>query len=164
MLEPQQDLSVLIPKTLHSGGVKPKVCMLNLTDSTIRLKQHQLVAYTYPVCSIYPVPVDNTGELLESLNPDVINLVKNIKTGVNISPAPNSNCPQTVGTNYKTCSSDVVVEQVDSEKMSPKTIDQQSYIQGTSGTRESSLKEVPAHVQNLSHVQVNSWILLNKTS
>ena len=123
MLEPQRDLSVLIPKTLHSGGVKPKVCMLNLTDSTIRLKQHQLVANTYPVCSIYPVPVDNTGELLESLNPDVINLVKNIKTGVNISLAPNSNCPQTIGTNYKTCSSDVVVEQVDSEKMSPKTID-----------------------------------------
>ena len=65
VLEPQENLPVIIPRTLHSAGSKPKVCMLNLTDSFIKLKRDQLVAKAFPVCSIHPLPIDSHGEVLE---------------------------------------------------------------------------------------------------
>ena len=62
IIEPEGDLDVIVPRTLHSAGSKPKVCLVNITDSFIRLRRNQLVAKAFPVCSISPVSVDGPGE------------------------------------------------------------------------------------------------------
>ena len=62
IIEPEGDLDVIVPRTLHSAGSKQKVCLVNITDSFIRLRRNQLVAKAFPVCSISPVSVDSPGE------------------------------------------------------------------------------------------------------
>ena len=74
IIEPEGDLDVIVPRTLHSAGSKPKVCLVNITDSFIRLRRNQLVAKAFPVCSISPVLVDSPGEYSISGNdPSILN-------------------------------------------------------------------------------------------
>lgn len=63
MIEPEEDLEVIVPRTLHLAGSKPRVCLLNITDRSIKLKRNQLVAKAFPVCSIISIPVDDSGKL-----------------------------------------------------------------------------------------------------
>ena len=74
IIEPEGDLDVIVPRTLHSAGSKPMVCLVNITDSFIRLRRNQLVAKAFPVCSISPVSVDSPGEYSISGNdPSILN-------------------------------------------------------------------------------------------
>ena len=62
ILEPEGDLDVIVPRSLdslHSAGSKPKVCLVNATESLIRLRQKQLVA---KVCTASSVSVDDTWQ------------------------------------------------------------------------------------------------------
>ena len=63
IIEPEEDLEVIVPRTLHLAGSNPKVCLLNITDKFIKLKRNQLVAKAFPVCSIMSIPVDDSGKL-----------------------------------------------------------------------------------------------------
>ena len=74
IIEPEGDLDVIVPRTLHSAGSKPKVCLVNITDSFIRLRRNQLVAKASPVCSIFSVSVDSPGKYSISGNdPSILN-------------------------------------------------------------------------------------------
>ena len=59
IIEPEGDLDVIVPRSLHSAGSKPKVCLVNATESFIRLRQKQLVA---KVCTASSVSVDDTWQ------------------------------------------------------------------------------------------------------
>ena len=56
IIEPEGDLDVIVPRSLHSAG-----SMVNVTDSLIRLRQKQLVAKMFPVCTA-SVSVDDTWQ------------------------------------------------------------------------------------------------------
>ena len=62
IIEPEGDLDVILPRSLHSAGSKPKVCLVNVTDSLVRLRQKQLVAKVFPVCTASSVSVDDTWQ------------------------------------------------------------------------------------------------------
>ena len=62
VIEPEDDLKVIMPRTLHSAGSKPKVCLVNVTDSYIKLKRNQLVATAFPVCSVSSFADEMTEE------------------------------------------------------------------------------------------------------
>ena len=62
IIEPEGDLDVILPRSLHSAGSKPKVCLVNVTDSLIRLRQNQLVAKVFPVCTASLISVDDTWQ------------------------------------------------------------------------------------------------------
>ena len=62
IIEPEGDLDVILPRSLHSAGSKPKVCLVNVTDSLVRLRQKQLVAKVFPVCTTFSVSVDDTWQ------------------------------------------------------------------------------------------------------
>ena len=80
IIEPEGDLDVIVPRLLHSAGSKPKVCLVNVTVSLIRLRQKQLVAKVIPVCTAssvsfddiwqgsLSVSVDSTGAYSNSVN------------------------------------------------------------------------------------------------
>ena len=53
---------MIVPRSLHSAGSKPKVCLVNVTDSLIRLRQKQLVAKVFPVCTASSVSADDTWQ------------------------------------------------------------------------------------------------------
>ena len=57
IIEPEGDLDVIVPRSLHSAG-----SMVNVTDSLIRLRQKQLVAKAFPVCTASSVSVDDTWQ------------------------------------------------------------------------------------------------------
>ena len=57
IIEPEGDLDVILPRSLHSAG-----SMVNVTDSLIRLRQKQLVAKVFPVCTASSVSVDDTWQ------------------------------------------------------------------------------------------------------
>ena len=77
IIEPEEDLGVIVPRTLHSAGSKLNVCLLNLTDRSIKLKRNQLIAKAFPVCSVLSVPADDAGEVDISMSVD--SLIHNIK-------------------------------------------------------------------------------------
>ena len=62
IIEPEGDLDVFLPRSLHSAGSKPKVCLVNVTDSLVRLRQKQLVAKVFPVCTASLISVDDTWQ------------------------------------------------------------------------------------------------------
>ena len=62
IIEPEGDLDVILPRSLHSAGSKPKVCSVNVTDSLVRLRQKQLVAKVFPVCTASLISVDDTWQ------------------------------------------------------------------------------------------------------
>ena len=62
IIEPEGDLDVILPRSLHSAGSKPKVCLVNVTDSLVRLRQKQLVAKVFPVCTASLISVDDTWQ------------------------------------------------------------------------------------------------------
>ena len=62
IIEPEGDLDVIVPRSLHSAGSKPKVCLVNVTDSLVRLRQKQLVAKVFPVCTASLISVDVTWQ------------------------------------------------------------------------------------------------------
>ena len=62
IIEPEGDLDVIVPRSLHSAGSKPKVCFVNVTNSLTRLGQKQLVAKVFPVCTASSVSVDDTWQ------------------------------------------------------------------------------------------------------
>ena len=57
IIEPEGDLDVIVPRSLHSDG-----SMVNVTDSLIRLRQKQLVAKMFPVCTASSVSADDTWQ------------------------------------------------------------------------------------------------------
>ena len=57
IIEPDGDLDVIVPRSLHSAG-----SMVNVTDGLIRLRQKQLVAKVFPVCTASSVSVDGTWQ------------------------------------------------------------------------------------------------------
>ena len=57
IIEPEGDLDVIVPRSLHSAG-----SMVNVTDSLIRLRQKQLVAKVFPVCIASSFSVDDTWQ------------------------------------------------------------------------------------------------------
>ena len=57
IIEPEGDLDVIVPRSSHSAG-----SMVNVTDSLIRLRQKQLVAKVFPVCTTFSVSVDDTWQ------------------------------------------------------------------------------------------------------
>ena len=81
ILEPEDNLKVIIPRTLHTACSKPKVCILNITDTFIKLKRDQLVATAFPVCKILPVPVDSSGEVGVT-SPQLEGLVQNLVSDI----------------------------------------------------------------------------------
>ena len=54
---------MIVPRSLHSVGSKPKVCLVNVTDNLIRLRQKQLVAKVFPICTASSVSVDDTWQV-----------------------------------------------------------------------------------------------------
>ena len=62
IIEPEGGLDVIVPRTLHSAGSKPKVCLINVTDSFIKVKRNQLVAKAVPVCSVTQVSLEGLGQ------------------------------------------------------------------------------------------------------
>ena len=62
IIEPEGDLDVIVPRSLHSAGSKPKVCLVNVTDSLVRLRQKQLVAKVFSVCTASLISVDVTWQ------------------------------------------------------------------------------------------------------
>ena len=68
--EPEGDLGVILPRSLHSAGSKLKVRLVNFTDSLMRLRQKQLVAKVFPVCTASSVPVDDTRQYGLSVSVD----------------------------------------------------------------------------------------------
>ena len=62
IIEPDGDLDVIVPRSLHSAGSKPKVCLVNVTDSLIRLRQKQLVDKVFPVGTASSVSVDDSWQ------------------------------------------------------------------------------------------------------
>ncbi|MCG7869674.1 MAG: retroviral-like aspartic protease family protein, partial [Candidatus Thiodiazotropha taylori] len=66
IIEPEGDLEVAIPRTLHVAGSEPTVCMLNLTNNFIKLRRDRLVAQAFPVCSVQSIPVDDSGQIDET--------------------------------------------------------------------------------------------------
>ena len=72
IIEPEGDLDVIVPRSLHSAGSKPKVCSVNVTDSFMRLRQTQLVAKVFPVCTASSVSVDDTWQYGLSVSVDSV--------------------------------------------------------------------------------------------
>ena len=70
IIEPEGDLDVILPRSLHSAGSKPTVCLVNVTDSLIRLRQKQLVAKVFPVCTASLISVDDTWQDGRSVSVD----------------------------------------------------------------------------------------------
>ena len=70
IIEPEGDLDLIVPRSLHSAGSKPKVCSINVTDSLMRLRQKQLVANVIPVCTASSVSVDDTWQYGLSVSVD----------------------------------------------------------------------------------------------
>ena len=62
IIEPEGDLDVIVPRSLHTVGSKPKVCLVNVTNSLTRLRQNQLVAKVFPVFADSSVSVDDTWQ------------------------------------------------------------------------------------------------------
>ena len=61
---------MILPKSLHSAGSKPKVCLVNVTNSLIGLRQNSLVAKVFPVCTVSSVSVDDTWQYDASVSVD----------------------------------------------------------------------------------------------
>ena len=61
---------MILPRSLHSARPKPNVRLVNVTDSLIRLRQKQLVAKVFPVCTASSVPVDDTWQYGRSVSVD----------------------------------------------------------------------------------------------
>ena len=70
IIEPEGDLDVIVPRSLHSAGSKPKVCFVNVTNSLTRLGQKQLVAKVFPVCTASSVSVDDIWQYGLSISVD----------------------------------------------------------------------------------------------
>ena len=67
IIEPERDLDVIVPRSLHSAGSKPKACSVNGTDSLIRPRQKQLVV---KVCTASSVSVGDTWQYGLSISVD----------------------------------------------------------------------------------------------
>ena len=91
MIEPVEDLEVVIPRTLHAAGSTPHVCMLNLTDHYINLKNNSQIAKASPVCSILTVPRDEPEEISEVQNSSDTNdtLTQSSDINCNVELEPN---------------------------------------------------------------------------
>ena len=90
MIEPIEDLEVVIPRTLHEAGSTPHVCMLNLMDHYINLKHNSQIAKASPVCSILTVPQDEPEEISEVQNcsdtNDTLTQASDINCNVELEP------------------------------------------------------------------------------
>ena len=92
MIEPVEDLEVVISRTLHAAGSTPHVCMLNLKDHYINLKHNSQIAKASPVCSILTLPGDEPEEISEFQNCSDTNdtLTQSSDTNCNVELEPNN--------------------------------------------------------------------------
>ena len=65
IIEPEGNLDVILPRSLHSA-----VCLVNVIDNLNRLRQKPLVAKVFPVCTASSVSVDDTWQQGPSVSVD----------------------------------------------------------------------------------------------
>lgn len=58
MLQPNQDLPVMIPRTLYSGTEQPSICAINISTHNVVLKRGQSVGDAHEVALVTPVNED----------------------------------------------------------------------------------------------------------
>jgi predicted aspartyl protease len=58
VIEPVEFDTILSPRTLHVKGSSPTVCLVNLSDRRVKLKQGQIVGIAHPIEEVLPDPIE----------------------------------------------------------------------------------------------------------
>ena len=151
IIEPEEDLGVIVPRTLHSAGSKPNVYLLNLTDRSIKLKRNQLVAKAFPVGSVLAVPVDDDGGVDSSMNVD--SLIHDIKSDLIQVQTDDSGDPVGILESSdkesvaKTVLSEITIGHAVQEQVNVAEVSEPLHEQGSEMPSEP--RELPGHLKDL---------------